>query len=292
MNGRKHNYASLMVSSLQDFKAIESSFDSEWFFRGQRCSNWDLETSMERKDSDLERNEYAAFEKNSLAEARRLLEWDADGGDDFSRLAFLQHHGCKTRLLDFTHCLKVALYFATQAGYCEKDGQSTQNGAIWAISKSALDKKIWGLTGASGEDSWVASRRLIQQSITQGTEACAHDELAVVFCQPPLPNPRIVAQNGLFLAPLNLQNAFKSNLTKGLNLTGIKDPVRHLRSMDELSPAIKEEDVIKLIILEEIRSELLNYLGDNGIDEGSLFPKVEEFAKGLNQWRPRKDVTA
>jgi len=289
MIGRKHNYASLVVKSLEDFKTIESYFDSDWFFRGQRCSNWDLETSLERKDSNLERKEYAAFEKHSLVEACKLLEWDDKGGDDFSRLAFLQHHGCKTRLLDFTLCLKVALYFAVQTGSCEKDGKPTPNeGAIWAISKSALERKIDGLSGDSGKVPEDASRQLIQKSILQGADAGTDDDLAVVFCRPALPNPRIVAQKGLFLAPLNLQNDFKANLTKGLNLTGAKEPVRRLTTVYELPPAIKEEDVIKLIIQKEIRSELLGHLVDNGINEDSLFPNVEEFAKGLNKWRPGK----
>ena len=292
MSARKHNYASLMVHALADFKAIEGFFDSEWFFRGQRCSHWDLETSLERKDSDLKRNEYAEFEKNSLVEAGRLLEWDVNSGDEFSRLAFLQHHGCRTRLLDFTRSLKIALYFAAQAGSCEKDGKPTQNGAIWAISKAALDKKIRGLMGASGTDSSAASQRLIQQSISTGAEANTPDELAVVFCQPSLPNPRIVAQKGLFLAPLNLQNDFKANLTKGLNLTGAKEPVRRLNSMADLPLAIKEEDVIKLIILEGARPDMLKYLADQGIEEEALFPNVDKFVNRLNQWRPRKGVTA
>lgn len=290
MSERKHNYASLMVHSLEDFKAMEISFDSSWFFRGQRCSHWDLETSLERKDSDLKRNDYAEFEKNSLVEARRFLEWDADSGDDFSRLAFLQHHGCRTRLLDFTRCLKVALYFAAQTGAREKDGGPTENGAIWAISKSALDKKIRDLAGDVGADSDAASQRLIQQAISLGSKSSPHGELAVVFCQPSLPNPRIVAQKGLFLAPLNLQNDFKANLTTGLNLTGAKEPVRHLNSMEDLRKALKEEDVIKLIILEEARPEMLKYLADQGINKDSLFPKVEEFVKHLNEWRPMKVV--
>lgn len=290
MSERKHNYASLMVRSLEDFNAIEVSFDSNWFFRGQRCSHWDLETSLERKDSALKRSEYAEFERNSLVEARRLLEWGDDSGDAFSRLAFLQHHGCRTRLLDFTRCLKVALYFAAQPGACEKDGNPTRDGAIWAISRSALDKKICGLMGDPSADSDAASQRLIQQSLSVGAKANTPAELAVVFCQPALPNPRIVAQKGLFLAPLNLQNDFKANLTIGLNLTGAKEPVRRLNSIEDLPSALNGEDVIKLIILEEARAEMLKYLADQGINEESLYPKVDEFVKRLNEWRPMKEV--
>ena len=112
----------------------------------------------------------------------------------------------------------------------------------------------------------------------------------MVFCQPALPNPRIVAQKGLFLAPLNLQNDFKANLTLGLNLTGAKEQVRRLKSIEDLSSALNEEDVIKLIILEEARAEMLKYLADQGINEESLYPKVDEFVKRLNEWRPMKEV--
>ncbi len=292
MSRRKHNYASLMVRSLDDFKALNDDFDSEWFFRGQMCSHWDLATSLERADSDLQRSEFAAFEAHSLNGARRLLERDIDSGDNFSRLAFLQHHGCTTRLLDFTRCLKVALYFAVQHGSCESNENATANGAIWAISKSALDEKIWEISGDCGENAEGVSRRLIQESIFKGGEADSDDALAVVFCHPCQPNPRMVAQKGLFLAPLNLQNDFKANLTTGLNLTGAKEPVRRLDSIEHLPLALKEEDVIKLIISDEAQPHMLEYLANEGIDEDALFPKVDEFVKRLNEWRPSKGMTS
>lgn len=291
MTGGKHNYASVMIRSLKDFKAIERAFDSEWFFRGQRCSSWDLETSLERSDSDLERADYAAFEKHALTEARRLLGWDSGGGDDFSCLAFLQHHGCKTRLLDFTLSLEIALYFATQSGSPENDGNSLHHGAIWAISKLALGKKIERLRGSSHSDFWNTSRDLIQASIQAGVDAGVEDELAVVFCQPEVPNPRIIAQKGLFLAPLNLRKDFKTNLTIGLNLTGTKEPVRRLNSAQELVQAVREEEVFKLIVVGEAVSEFRAYLETNGINEAVLLPDLEKFAKNLNQWRPRRENT-
>jgi hypothetical protein len=290
MSGRKHNYASVMLRSLADFKEIENCFDAKWFFRGQRCSCWDLETSMERKDSELERTKYAAFERNSLLEAGKLLEWDADTGDGFSRLAFLQHHGCKTRLLDFTHCLDVALYFAAESGPCKKNGCPAQNGAIWAISKSALETKIQQLGGDSGVNPADASRRLIMEAIKKGDESRDDGQVAVVFCRPLVPNPRIVAQKGLFLAPLNLDKDFKTNLTIGLNLTGAKEPVRRLGSVDELPSALGEEDVIKLILAEDMRSAMLADLEKRGINHGALFPDLDAFAKGLNEWRPRREA--
>ena len=105
-------------------------------FRGQADADWDLTTSLERAFSrsgqtiySLENTEHwmlhdfqAKFYlySNNVPRQTNKFEW----------LALMQHHGGATRLLDFTHSIYVAAYFATAAARADS--------AIWAINRPML----------------------------------------------------------------------------------------------------------------------------------------------------------
>lgn len=68
------------------------------FFRGQSDYSWKLEVSIKRY--------------NNLVEWKELEEYDPNVDNLFSYIAKCQHYGKKTRFLDFTTDIDIALFFA------------------------------------------------------------------------------------------------------------------------------------------------------------------------------------
>jgi len=284
MTSRKHNYASLIVDSLSTFKKVAGMFASEWIFRGHEKASWDISTSLERDSTRLERSHFAAFEAFSIEQikAHELRE----KYDQFSWLALLQHHGCKTRLVDFTEAIQVALYFAFRDSPDQHDLCLHSAGAIWAIQKEALETKVTELAKRSKlrETSVDLSRRLVNKAICNNVQSRRDEgnKLGVVCCKPATDIERMSAQKGLFVAPLNLSYSFKENLTTGLDLTGSKEPVLYLKSLDDLRAALEKESVIKLRLPKSLRKKLLAYLRDENITEETLFPGLDGYVRNLN----------
>lgn len=291
MTTRKHNFASYNVDSLAGFKKASTLLGEEWFFRGHEKSQWDLSSTLERDIIRLERKRFGTFEAFTLEQIKSgkfLPKSDIKlrPDDPFSQLALLQHHGCKTRLVDFTRSIEVALFFAFSDAPDEHDLCNHSTAAIWAIKKSDLEAKVRLLAQNAG---WKGtpeqlSRHLVQRCISNATSRhpWKHDELAVVFAEPAKVNPRMQAQKGLFLAPLNLRESFKVNLSKGLGLTGTKEPIRKLKDLAQLKTAVAEESVVKLRFPKKLRIAMLAYLKSKGITAESLFPDFDGYVRSLN----------
>ncbi|HYE32896.1 MAG TPA: FRG domain-containing protein [Methylomirabilota bacterium] len=96
--------------------------DNGWVFRGQSQAEWPLLPAVGRAPySYILANDIAWFE-----EWRRSSAPFCDlPSDDYEALAYAQHYGLPTRLLDWTRSALVALFFA-----CEKDYET--EGAVFA----------------------------------------------------------------------------------------------------------------------------------------------------------------
>ncbi|MFZ7214549.1 FRG domain-containing protein [[Pasteurella] aerogenes] len=91
------------------------------FFRGQADKSWDLLPSIYRKDKpDLIKNE-----DKIIKDALTNCPDDFSPSDTlFEKLVKLQHYGYRTRLLDLTANVLVALYFACwNSDHHDKDGE-------------------------------------------------------------------------------------------------------------------------------------------------------------------------
>lgn len=116
--------------------------DIVWF-RGHARSDWKLLPSLYRPPYKLEHEQtlLTRFKQNALP----LLEYRAESSWEW--LFLMQHHGCPTRLLDWTESPLVALYFACEPG----SGHDDHDGHLWCLLPTLLNVQ-WGLTGAHPGD--------------------------------------------------------------------------------------------------------------------------------------------
>ena len=97
------------------------------FFRGHENSSYQLTPSLLRKNisTNIEHNLY----HECFVRANHLVNRNANS---WERLAFMQHYGIPTRLLDWTESLAVALFFAVN--------DNSSNPHLWIINAFHLNK--------------------------------------------------------------------------------------------------------------------------------------------------------
>src|SRR3954468_13724722 len=99
------------ITHLENFSQTHKG----WLFRGHRCPEWVLETSLERTckrcgvpQVQYEKAVWNEFRRHAHAYLSRVPELPST----FEWLALMQHYGAPTRLLDFTASFWIALYLA------------------------------------------------------------------------------------------------------------------------------------------------------------------------------------
>lgn len=258
--------------------------DGSWIYRGQAKverdpSTWYLRTTLERKTrvnvihSDGYRTEAtypdnpASHERHLLAEFQRrahqyLSHVPADG-EVVDWLAFMQHYGVPTRLLDWTSSPYVALYFALENVALDK---TLARPAVWAIDIDWIRSRSRELLPAdpplpeSGDRKGMA--RYVNSIVLKGD-----NPHVVVQADPFRMNERVAAQQGLFLCNLSHEPQLFNSLT--YMMINPKTPVR---------PAIR-----KLLIGKSLRIQIqfLKELRTMNISRASLFPGLDGFADSL-----------
>ncbi|PWW09308.1 MULTISPECIES: FRG domain-containing protein [Pseudidiomarina] len=106
----------------------EIRIENNTIFRGHSNFDWELKPSIGRYFPDdwsevleLEKQSLADFKKRSVPYLKHRPE------SDIEWLCLMQHHGCATRLLDFTTSPLIALFFAT-------DPEEKYDGALVAAT--------------------------------------------------------------------------------------------------------------------------------------------------------------
>ncbi len=262
-----------------------------WCFRGQREAAWLLHTSLDR-DVQRERSSphsRSLYHLNRETEMRDLLYRfqqyahhylpHVPAMDDLSSwYALMQHHFVPTRLLDWTESPHVAMYFAVQDKAMERRKREKEShSAVWAIDLAWLETKGRELLQSKnstpsivvdGSPSEVAdyTNRLLRET----------KESVIVRINPQMSNPRLFAQQGIFLCKLYHEASFGQML---------------MRMM--MHPEATGRPVIRKIeVGSSLRIKFLKHLRSMNIHRASLFPGLDGLGLSLKLELELKDRNA
>lgn len=245
------------------YKRLETYLkkDKEWAFRGQSSKAWPLRTAIERLRIQFRtnRNDLPEYELKLLREFRRRAHIyhpsPPKEDDHLEWLALLRHHGGPTRLLDFTFSPFIATYFALEGA--EKDS------AVWAINLKwlrAQGKAVVIRNIANGDTVWENFRTLRDGTSFKEMFWSDPPPRFVRAMTPMRLNERLTLQQGTLLCPGDLTASFEENL----KMANVK------------------RNVHKIIISNNLRTEVLAKLRIMNIDSNTLFPSLDGFAQSLN----------
>jgi hypothetical protein len=251
--------------------ALQSQKNEQWVFRGQSNEKWSLETSLGRAveysegtglgiatHEQLKRAEYNAMTE-FLREASRDIQYRFLKG--INLLSLMQHHGSKTRLLDFTYSPLSALFFSM-------DEAKSNSFAIWAIRLNSFCKNGEDLGGRIENDLAEAEKLLMADTDLDVSKG-------VLIIRPEITNARLSAQSGLFLMPKHLGVSFESNLKSVMPANSAKR--LSLNDSEKLANA----SVLKFIFPERTIEDVFKVLKAMQITPRSIFPDINGLARSV-----------
>ncbi len=278
-----------VVTTWNEFEAWVAQFGPRWSFRGQRRENWRLIPGLERRisrrrsasstDGKRRITEVGMFpgahEKHLFQEfERKNHDHTSLGNGVLGWLALMQHHGAPTRLLDWTRCPHVALYFALRSADTEC--------AVWAIDVGWLEETSIEILRThdsrypSSND--LSARMQYVDSVLFEEHTAWNDHPVVISLTPDASIERMKAQKGHFLRSLSYDQPFDVSL---LWMVRSNYP----------EPWVANRPVRKVIVTPCQRKDILDELCKMGIHDHSLFPGTD-FAYDLRaelETRIKKD---
>lgn len=262
---------------LEQLKNFKRDKDYEYFFRGHSDNSYDLTPSVYRRN--LIRHE-DKFYKEIISRAPNDFNTDSK---TIEKLVKMQHYSLPTRLLDITSNPLVALYFACD-GNPKKDGEvvvfkipkdeikfyDSDTVTILAnIAKRPIDLSIEGLDTENTEifnDTEPIAKLLheIRDDKSHFHPIIDYKDLSrVLTVKVKLNNNRIVKQSGAFLL-------FGFDIKKSIPA---KVPDNWTVSKSKLDFIISLTD----------KEKIINELDTLGINEGTLFPELDNQSKYLKK---------
>jgi len=234
------------------------SFKLQWIYRGQACSEWELASSLERSPFLLGID--PAIETTLVAEYRRVFPSMAGShqqpNSTLEWLAFLQHHGTPTRLIDFTRSPYIAAYFAFQEEHDEEDGRV----AIWCLDKIRFyQAAIYLLKEEFGIAMWNKRNYFFTSDAFE--DLFDHEVACVMPFELPRLNERQLGQQAVFLAAMS----------PGTPLAG------QLSFLDRQKKPIMN----KVTIPRSERKTALRDLMKMNVTHATLFPGFDGFSRSL-----------
>jgi hypothetical protein len=234
------------------FIELISRFDG-WIFRGQEDANWSLDSSLSRYLAQYipDAREWPIREERALRIFRRKAHNFLDDptvlDDDLRCLALMQHHGARTRMLDFTKSPFVAAFFA----FCDAKNDC----AVFALDTP----KLWRRSPIQDPD---LTRSTIDPR-AKGNFAKyflpnAHELLWVG--EPRQMDRRLVAQSGTFVVPGVLNKTLDQIIDNYQTGSGF---------------------IKKIILSQSMRFEAMQALYRMNITHSTLFPDLDGLARSM-----------
>jgi hypothetical protein len=254
------------IASISDLEVIATKTNADFgeaiWWRGHSDRDWTLKASIWRpKHAGFAGNEIAFinhFQGRAICqqESRRLPQ------DEVEWLLLAQHYRLPTRLLDWTESPLVALYFAVTPDDADRE-TADKDACLWALSPTKLNQEFSNPMDPNNRQDGLVS---VKESIVQGivsasfgvkqTEALKAAFPKVLALQPWESNERIIAQTGRF------------------TLHSSQDAIETL--------AFGRAYLKRVIIPREAKEVLRRRLDVFGVRRWSIFPDLENLAKGLS----------
>src|SRR5262249_22849869 len=124
-------------------------------------------------------------------------------------LAFMQHHGAPTRLLDGTYSPFIAAQFAVKDGQAWGDDGKRIPQVIWCFRAEWLEKQAASKVGC---DKVQARNDDKKRNDARFYELYKNDQKFVLHDNPLRLNERLSIQQGIFLCPATIASSFLTNL--------------------------------------------------------------------------------
>lgn len=296
-------YPVTLIRSQKELNELLAEFNDSWVFRGQEDSRWGLLSSYDRARKDLGTVEGFSSDEfqpqlyirefNGIQYAKELLH--KKGFSNIEMLAYLQHYGAPTRLLDFTFSFYVAFAFAFEK-------KIRKSRAIFAINLEEIENQ-YILLKKSKESQKITYSPNTNDNDQEFNIAFYYDDIvdehwrfkwynpniinkfrfiANIYIKdysekhgetPPstiIPylentnNPRILAQKGLFLFPTSLELTFEQNFSLYLEKN-------------------KDKNIIKKIIFsEDCYSWAYNLLDMTNLSSRTLYPDLYGLVRSIS----------
>lgn len=254
----------IVVESWHDFTdALEPVLDAyrvppTYVFRGHADASWQLESSLLRRIHGLADRSYAheieqLLEDEFMAQASLFPEVRsvssillASGRAE--RWAYMQHHSCPTRLLDWTASPYVAAYFAVEQ-------LPNTDGAVFVVAPAALDQYMRQQDPAMVN---ISEEALVDLGTTD----------RVAFTWPLLRSNRMVAQQGHFSVSTNILAAHDGLILKACSSVTGKRP----------------DSIIcrKIVIASHLKLVILQQLRAMNVAAHALFPTLDGLGRSLS----------
>lgn len=248
-----------------------------WGFRGQADSSWDLETTFHRLAARNKIHQPMYWHKEYFMlrqftrRARHYCEHIPPQTDLFEWLSLMQHHGCPTRLLDFSHSMYIASFFALENA--EKDS------AIWAINLEKLRRESMERYGLNSHktniDHFNIEMIAVANSLISANGKEQPDVYDGVFhVEPERLHERILNQQGLFIFSANIGKSVFENL-------GLEPGSHHAVNSKVANIDTNNDAMVKFIIPISLRKTILKNLDSMNVNARTLFPGLDGFARSM-----------
>jgi len=261
----------VQMKTIEKLEEYLLQMGENWLFRAQLPEHA-LKTSLERnceKSSYGLKNDAPKIEKNMIRQFARVydgIDSEKVQGDKLYCLSLMRHFGAPTRLLDFTYSRYVAIYFALEYAYEDKN----RSAAIWCINMPELVNKV--KAGIPSIAKLIEQREKDKTRNNRTFESLYMNNRHTFVCweNPVQMHRRLHLQQGVFLCPGNIRKSFEDNL-----FNHYEQPT---------------EDIRKVIFKpNDLRVAFEKYYRMN-LTRESLFPGLDGFAQSMQYqlWLYRK----
>ncbi len=300
--GLDYKFKDFIISSIDDLISFNHKLKKwqglKFFYRGQHDANFKFVSSLERITPSDKKESIVNFENTILdifkSEVKKHdfgIQWPNDNSL-LEWYSLIQHYGGKTRLLDVSHSLEKALYFAIS-------GNKNTNAALYLIQSSKINYHAFGnpIMNIQNYLRYRISNRLDIKNLRRDDWSYEYlyelSNLSFndlfrhlngnILLEPKIKNKRIEAQDSCFLFPLNHRLNIFENFEKLFEFEidyqekeYLENYIIELKNLE----LINSEDLcdyvfIKVIIPQRLISDIKLYLHGLDINEKSIYPDSE-----------------